>query len=84
MRTTITIDEDLYREVKAQAARRSQSVSQLIEDALREAVRPPSRSAKRVRLPTFGGTGTMPGVDLTDLASLADLTDQGEGLDALR
>lgn len=35
-------------------------------------------------LVTFGGSGLMPGVDITDIPSLRDLMDEDEPLDALR
>ena len=36
MRTTLTIDDDLYRRAKAHAALSGQSVGAVIEDALRD------------------------------------------------
>ena len=45
MRTTINIDEDLYRRAKARAARSGRTVSELIEDAVRAALRPRPRDA---------------------------------------
>jgi predicted DNA-binding ribbon-helix-helix protein len=85
VRTTITISEQLYREAKARAAQSSLTVSQLIEDAVREALRPkPAESALVSDLPVFGGSGVLPGVDLSNAAALLDEMDRGEGLDALR
>ena len=40
MRTTIRIDDDLYRRAKASVARRGQTVGELIEDAVRLVLRP--------------------------------------------
>lgn len=85
MRTTIRIDDDLYRRAKADAARRGQTVGELIEDALRLALRRPGGAAREIpELPIFGGSGTMPGVDLADSRSLRDLMDADRDLDALR
>ncbi len=85
MRTTITIDEDLYRRLKASAARRGRTVSELIEDAVRDALRPRRRSGSEPSpLPTFGGSGVLPGVDLSDLRSLVDAMDEDTPVDALR
>ncbi len=85
VRTTITISEQLYREAKARAAQSSQTVSQLIEDAVREALRPkPAESTVVSELPVFGGSGVLPGVDLSNAAALLDEMDRGEALDALR
>jgi Ribbon-helix-helix protein, copG family len=85
MRTTITIDEDLYRRLKASAARRGRTVSELIEDAVRDALRPRRPSGSEpTPLPTFGGSGVLPGVDLSDLRSLVDVMDEDTPVDALR
>jgi hypothetical protein len=85
VRTTITISEQLYREAKARAASTSQTVSQLIEDAVRESLRPKPAETATVRdLPVFGGSGVLPGIDLSNTASLLDEMDGGEALDALR
>jgi hypothetical protein len=85
VRTTIRIDDDLYREAKATAARSGRSVGDLIEDALRTALR--SRKEPRAELgelPVFGGSGVMPGVDLADPRALRELMDEGRSTDALR
>lgn len=84
MRTTISIDDDLYRRAKARAARTGQTVSQIIEDAVRDALRPRRGVAETRELPTFGGSGVLPGVDLTDAASMSDVMDGGVPLSALR
>ena len=80
MRTTLRIDDDLYAEVKRLAARTGRTVTAVIEDALRSGLArgraTPRR--RRKRLPTFGGGGVRPGVDLDSSASLLDLMD---GLD---
>ena len=84
MRTTIRIDDDLYRRAKATAARRGTTVGELIEDVVREALRPRAPKTVVPELPTFGGGGVLPGVDLDDPRSLRDLMDQGSTGDALR
>lgn len=85
MRTTITISDDLYREVKAVAARSARTVSQLIEDAVRAELRGPQQSARDLApLPVFGSSGVLPGVDLYGRSSLAEVLDSGTTLDALR
>ena len=77
MRTTIRLDDELLREAKAYAASTDRTLTRLIEDALREALARRKQSAKRVRveLPTSGGGGLQPGVDLDNSAALWDLTD---------
>ena len=85
MRTTINISEQLYRDAKARAAITKQTVSKVIEDAVREALRPkPSVAAQQDALPVFGGDGVLPGVDVTTSSALRDQMDEGVGLDAMR
>lgn len=84
MRTTINIDEGLYREVKAEAARDGRTVGQVIEDALR--MRSPRQAMEKhiEPLPVYGGSGVLPGVDLDTNAALRDVMDTDEPVDALR
>ena len=85
MRTTITIEEELYRRLKASAARQGRTVSDLIGDAVRDALRPRRGPiAELPPLPTFGGSGVVAGVDLADVRSLVDVMDQDAAADALR
>lgn len=80
MRTTIHIDDQLFAEIKGIAAETGETLAAVIQDALRE-----SLSRRRVSerpaidLPLFHGTGVMPGVDLSDSASLLDLTKGDNG-----
>jgi hypothetical protein len=77
MRTTVRLDDQLLRAAKAEAARSGRTLTRVIEDALREALRrkPKKRAPGSVRLTTFGGDGLCPGVDLDDSAALLDLMD---------
>ena len=77
MRTTIRIDDALLREAKQLAARTGQSLTAIIEDALREALTRHHSTATRepVHLITTGGNGLRPGIDLDDSASLLDVMD---------
>ena len=85
MRTTVTLDDTLFRELKAHAAQSGRTMGAVIEDAVRVAfsVRetPPTTLPD---LPTYGGGGLLPGVDLASNAALRDLMDTAEGVDALR
>jgi plasmid stability protein len=45
MRTTIRIDDELYREVKARAARSGRTVAAVLEDAVRRGLAPSERRA---------------------------------------
>ena len=86
MRTTIRIDDGLYREVKAQAVRSGRTVGELIEDAVRKALATDDTrgSVPLVPLPVFGGSGVLPGVDLTSTASLREVMERDDPVDALR
>jgi hypothetical protein len=84
MRTTIRLDDDLYREVKAQAALEGRTVGEVIEDALRFRRQRRQADASVGPLPVYGGSGVMPGVDLGDMAALRDVMDADERVDALR
>ena len=74
------LDDDLLREAKAHAAATERTLTQLIEDALREALARRDRTAERepVRLRTFKGAGVRPGVNLDSNAALLDLMDEIE------
>ena len=77
MRTTVRLDPTLLRAAKRYAAEAGVTLTSLIEDGLRAILSrrrtPPER--RSVRLPTFKGTGLLPGVDLDDSASLRDVMD---------
>ena len=79
MRTTVRLPDDLMRQVKRLAAETDRTLTQLIEDSLREALARARRRVsreERFSMPTFRGTGLAPGVDLDDTASLLDLMDE--------
>jgi hypothetical protein len=85
VRTTINIDEAAYRQAKARAAETGRSVREVIEDAVRDALAPRARDAVETQpLPVFGGSGVLPGVDLSSNAALLDVMDEDVQLDALR
>jgi hypothetical protein len=76
MRTTVRLNEGLMREVKAEATRRGETVTALIERGLRlvlaSAAKPAQR--RRVVLPVSKQRGgTLPGVDLNNSAALLDI-----------
>lgn len=81
MRTTIRLNDRLLSEAKVVAARTGRTLTAVIEDALREklARRKDRAPRARVRLPTFGGRGPLPGVDLDHTAALLDLIDAPDG-----
>ena len=77
MRTTIRINEQLLAEAKQLAAQTGQTLTAMIEDALRQLLARRQLLAEResVNLITFSGQGPQPGVDLDDSAALFDLMD---------
>jgi len=83
MRTTIRMNDQLFAEAKAAAARAGRSLTALIEDAVRAALaRQPARGRRRrIRLTTARGRGPRPGVDLDRTASLLDVLDRADGSD---
>jgi plasmid stability protein len=85
MRTTIRIDDELYREVKQRAARSGRTVAAVLEDAVRRGLTPAERrSAGRYAIRPTGSGGLRPGVDLSSNAAIAEVIDEGTGIDALR
>lgn len=76
MRTTVTIDDRLLKQAKLAATRSGRSLSDLVDDGLRLVLARPPSVATDIDLPTFGGSGVRPGVDLDDKAALLDVLDE--------
>ena len=76
MRTTLVIDNALFRELKRRAAEQNRTLSDVTQDALRRglAVPTPPRRRKPGRLPTFAMG--RPRVDLADRNQLYDILDR--------
>lgn len=75
MRTTLQLDDALISEAKVLAARTGRTLSQVIEDALRQTLIPRPREPRQAPdLPTSPGAPRA-GVDLGDNAGLRDLMD---------
>ncbi len=67
MRTTIDMDSELLRSAKKAAADRRLTLTKIIEEALREYLRPRQPAAKRFRLKLLTRKAAIaPGVDLAD------------------
>jgi Arc/MetJ family transcription regulator len=73
-RTTINLDEAVYRRVKKLAQRKGKSLARAIEDLLRVALG--SGTTVDVALPLHRGNGPLPGVDIADRERLYDLMEQ--------
>lgn len=84
MRTTIRIDDELYRRVRQVADRTDRTIGEVIEDAIQLAFRPTRDDQPISDLPVHGGSGVMPGVDLTSNRSIAEAMDEDRALDAMR
>ena len=78
MRTTIRLNEDLLVQVKQIAARSGRTMTDVIEDALRDMLARQWTTEERapVRLTTVSGGGLQPGVDLDDSAVLLALMEE--------
>ena len=72
-RTTVQIDEQLFRLLKKAAARKGTTMSAMLQDALRAALLPGTKPAPsfKLRWPTVHGR-LLPGVDIADRDSLYD------------
>ena len=79
MRTTVDLPDDLIAQVKRVAVGTKRTLSQVIEDSLRESLaRRKRRPVERCQLPVFGEGGVRPGVDLDDASALLDVMDDAE------
>jgi plasmid stability protein len=77
VRTTINVDEELLRAVRRRAAARGATLSEFVEDAIRQMLaRDTQPSPERpFRLITFGAAGAQPGVDLDRASALLEADD---------
>jgi hypothetical protein len=74
MRTTLRLPDELYGDVRRRSLEDGVTVTSFIEQAIRRALSQDERSPReRFVVQPFEGSGTHPGVDLTDAAALADL-----------
>lgn len=74
MRTTVNIDDDLLGRARAVAVRTGRSLGDVVDDALRVLLIERHATVHGpVDLPTSGGSGLQPGVDLEDKEALAEL-----------
>ena len=76
MRTTLRIDDALLRRVKRVAAETGQTLTAIVEDALREALARRARTSEApTKLTTVSGEGLAPGLSLDDTGQLLDAMD---------
>jgi hypothetical protein len=79
MRTTVRLDDALLDRARREAARRGITLTALIEQGLKLALRRPLKAPEneRIALPECRmGGGTVAGVNLDDTASLLDRMDR--------
>lgn len=84
MRTTVSINDHLLAAARERAHARRQTLSQVVEDALRAEL---ARDAGRGRpaVPVFtAGTGARSGIDLSSNRAVQAVLDEEKGLDELR
>ncbi|MBA2382338.1 MAG: type II toxin-antitoxin system VapB family antitoxin [Chloroflexi bacterium] len=74
MRTTLVLDDALLRQAKRRAAERDLTVSDLVNEALRESLRNVSPAALPFSLVTYGQAGRRVRHEAADLA--AELEDE--------
>lgn len=72
MRTTLTLDDALVRQLRQQAASRGQSFKQVVNDTLRAGLASAAQTPRRpYSCPSFSIGGVMPGIDLNTANQLA-------------
>jgi hypothetical protein len=80
MRTTIRLNDELLQTAKQHALATQRTLTQLIQDALVSLLEKErgAASPRTVKLPTFQGDGTYPGIDINSNASLRDRMELSE------
>ena len=81
MRTTLDLDNQLFRQLKTLAAQSGRTFKEVIHEAIREALADRLSAKlprKRIKLPVFRGDGLRPGVNLDSNAALFDLLDAAD------
>ena len=77
MRTTLTIPDPVYRQAKAEAARRGATVGSVVEAALRAYLEDSSVPVTELPPLTRSTTTFRPGVDLDDMSAVWEMIDEG-------
>lgn len=75
-RTTLTIEDHLFRQLKKKAAEEGQTFQQLANDLLRAALQSPARRRFKLKLRGWKAA-EQPGVDILDRDKLFDLMNRG-------
>jgi plasmid stability protein len=73
MRTTLNLDDDLMRTLKSRAAETGRTMTELIEEAIREMLAQPREQSGKREFPWVTVQGRVrPGIDITDRDSLLE------------
>ena len=76
MRTTLTLDDDLARELKDEARHKGRPLKQVVNETLRAGLAARRRTtARRYRLTPVSLGGVVPGIDLDKALRLAEALD---------
>ena len=77
MRTTITLDDQLFAQLKKRASESGRSVSRLVEQAIRLLIRTPpaAKRQERFELVTFGAGGRFSRLNIDKTAALLETDD---------
>lgn len=76
MRVTLNIDDELYHRIKRRKADSGQTITSLVDDALRMYfLRSEEASGPDGDTPVFHGSGILPGIDPYSFGTLLDGTD---------
>ena len=77
MRTTINLPDDLVLQAKKAALDADTTLTEIITNALREALAKRRRKTprKKFKIITYGKGGVLPGVDLSNTSALLDIMD---------
>lgn len=74
MKTTLSIDDQVMRALKREAARRKTTMSELVETALRACLSPKQARKSLPNLPSFDGGGAS--VDVADREALYQVIEE--------
>lgn len=84
MRTTVDISDAVLDSARRTARERGSTLSRLVDEALRRELSAVEEPAPPVEIPVHrGGSGLVPGADLSSNRSIQELLDQGATVDHL-
>jgi hypothetical protein len=72
MRTTLVLDDGLLRQAKRRAAERNMTVSQIVNEALRDSLRRPARQAPPFSMITYGEPARRVRLEPADMSALLE------------